>query len=402
MKFTCEYRELLTGLEKVAIVADDTNSSDDIKNIIFRFEKHEDGIQSCTLIGVNVGITYKHYLAYDKYKLELSDEDLTNKVAYMQIKCKDLLGFLNVYKSTRRTKVEEVTFEFKNEVQIQCSVLEYDTNEAKTPYISNYIFNNIPIKPNMLPSIESQPLNRPLDVDTEKLKFIISTLLNTLQNSTTDMYSKLNFGTDYILAFNQYYVALMKNVLAENHIFESMKLSYKALSFLDTVICKQENLKVSKANNQLYVHTDTSESYIKFDENVPSSAQFIKMFTKEQGFSIDRILFKDVLKRLELSKENIEVTVKPSFNIINLRNSQFTQDIPLLNQKGMKDAAEFSMSIAPRTLANALIGKDSEFSDVSYIYYITQENGKTALFFTDDTDSWFTYARVNTTTKTMF
>ena len=182
MKFTCNYNELLSGLEKVSIVAEDSNSSDDIKNVIFRFEKQDDNLNVCTLVGVNSTITYKHILEYDKYSLQLDDADLTDRLCFMQIKCKDLVNFLNAYKSVRRTTVEEVSFEFKDNVQINCSVLEYSNDDAKIPYISTCLFNNIPIKPNMLPSINAQPLNRPIDVDKEALSLHINTLLPTLQN----------------------------------------------------------------------------------------------------------------------------------------------------------------------------------------------------------------------------
>lgn len=402
MKFSCNYNELLAGLEKVAIVAEDSNSSDDIKNVIFRFEKQDDGLNVCTLIGVNSIITYKHILEYDKYSLELDDAELTDRVCFMQIKSRDLLNFLNAYKSVRRTKVEEVTFEFKDTVQINCSVLEYSNDDAKIPYISTWLFTNIPIKPNMLPNINAQPLNRPIAVDKEALGLHIDTLLPTLQN-TSNIYSMLVFGNDYVVAFNGAYVALMQNKLADAGIFVGMRLSYKALGFLDKVVCSQENIMAAKSDTHVYIKTDKSESFIAYDPRLTEYESYLKMYIKENGFCVDRVLLKDVLKRLALEKnDSIEVTIKPSMNVLNVRNTKFTQDIPLLKQQGLEGYSDFGFRIQPDVLNKAIIGTDTAFSPNSYIYFTTLDNGITSLVFTDDTDSWFTIARVKTITKANF
>lgn len=401
MKFICSYNELLSGLEKVSIVAEDSNSSDDIKNVIFRFEKQDDGLNVCTLVGVNATITYKHILAYDKYTLQLEDTELTDRVCFMQIKCKDLLSFLNAYKSVRRTKVEEVTFEFKDNVQINCSVLEYSNDDDKIPYISTCLFNNIPIKPNMLPSINAQPLNRPIEINKDDLRLHINTLMPTLQNAA-NLYGVLTFGNDYIVAFNNTYVALMKNKLADTHIFEGMRLSYKNLAFLDKVVCNQDEIKVAKSDTHLFIRTDKSESFIAYDPKITEYETYLKMYNKDNGFCVDRLLLKDVLKRLALENELIDVTVKPAMNVLNLRNTKFTQDIPLLKQQGLENYEDFGFRILPESLNKAIIGTDTAFSSNSFIYFTAQDNGVTLLVFTDDTDSWFTVARVKTISKPKF
>ena len=395
MRFKCDYTELLTSLEKVAVVAEDSNSSDEIKNIIFRFERQDDNLNVCTLIGVNHNITYKHILPYEKYSLELNDAELTDRVCFMQIKSKDLINFLNAYKSVRRTTVDEVTFETNaDSVKINCSVLEYGTDDDKRPYISNCLFNNIPIKPNMLDSINAQALNHPIEVVKEDLKYIIKTLLPTLSNDT-QLYSSINMGSDYVVAFSTSYVALMKNILAEGHIFENMRLSARSLAFLDKVICNQEDIKVAKTEKQLYIRTDRSESFIAYDSRLSEYSVYLDMCTKQHGYCVDRLLLKDVLKRLALEKdETVDVTLKPSLNVVNLRNSKYTQDIPLLKQINLEASENYGFRLSPDVLNKVFIGTDSTFSPNSYIYFTELANGVSSVVFTDDSDSWFTLARV--------
>ena len=401
MKFICNYTELLSGLEKVAIVAEDANSSEDIKNVIFRFEKQDDNLNVCTLVGVNATITYKHILAYDKYRLQLEDDELTDRTCFMQIKCKELLNFLNAYKSVRRTIVEEVTFEFKDKVQIKCSVLEYSNDDNKIPYVSIWLFNNIPIKPNMLPSINAKPLNRPIDIDKDALRRHINTLLPIITGQTS-IYSQLVFGNDYIVAFNNAFVALMKNTLIEGHIFENMRLHYKVLAFLDKVICNQDEIKAAKSDTQIYIKTDKSEAYLTYDPRITEYETYLNMYNKGSGFCVDRLLLKDVLKRLSLENESIDVTLKPTLNVINVRNSKFTQDIPLLKEQGLENLEDFGFRIMPDILNRAFIGTDTAFSSNSYIYLAPQDSGVTTLIFMDDTDSWYSVARVKNISKAKF
>ncbi len=400
MKFTCDYNELLSGLEKVAIVAEDSNSSDEIKNIIFRFEKRDDDMNVCTLVGVNATTTYRHLLAYDKYTLQLDDAELTDRVCFMQIKARDLLYFLTAYKSVRRTTVDEVTFEPKDNVQINCSVLEYSDDDDKIPFVSNWLFNNIPIKPNMLPSINAQPLNRPIDINKEDLSLYITTMLPILDGKAS-LYNILNFGSDYAVAFSQGFAALMKNKLAENHIFESMSLSKKNLEFLDKVVCTQDEIKVAKSDTHLYVKTDKSESFIAYNPRITEYETYLKMYNKESGFCVDRLFLKDIIKRLALTDELVEGTVNPSLNTLTLRNTRFTQDLPLLKQQGLENYDYFCFRITPNNLNGAIIGADKSFSSNGYIYFSPQNTSTATMIFTDDTDDWYSVARVKCSYKTV-
>ena len=197
-------------------------------------------------------------------------------------------------------------------------------------------------------------------------------------------------------------MALMKNTLIEGHIFENMRLHYKVLAFLDKVICNQDEIKAAKSDTQIYIKTDKSEAYLTYDPRITEYETYLNMYNKGSGFCVDRLLLKDVLKRLSLENESIDVTLKPTLNVINVRNSKFTQDIPLLKEQGLENLEDFGFRIMPDILNRAFIGTDTAFSSNSYIYLAPQDSGVTTLIFMDDTDSWYSVARVKNISKSKF
>ena len=167
MKFSCDYATLVENLSDISTVAEDSMLKDDTKNVIFKFDA--DG--TVTLLGiVPQMLIFKRFIEKDKYRLEFSDaekEGFQNQVdnngvsssLYFQIKSKELTGFLNSYKSVRRTQVEEVSFEINERGAIRCTVLEkekdeegYVADDAKV-HLSYWSFNNIAIRQNQMMDI---------------------------------------------------------------------------------------------------------------------------------------------------------------------------------------------------------------------------------------------------------
>ena len=110
MKLVCDFKALLSALNNISVVADDSNSVDDIKNIIFYFDKGLNSVHNFTLLGVNNYIVYKHYLDnQNEYTVEFDEKD-TADIMYMQIKTKDLISVLKTYSGLYRTKPESLTF----------------------------------------------------------------------------------------------------------------------------------------------------------------------------------------------------------------------------------------------------------------------------------------------------
>lgn len=177
MRFSCNYNKLLGHLQNVANVVEDSLSSEDDKNIIFQFKQTEEG-QVVKLVGISLQVIFREELPAEDYDLTLgADEVDQNGFAYMQLKSKDLLAFLNSYKSVRRTKVNDVILEPANG-KIKCTVTEspivsdeelsLDPLAGDRTMFSQWMFSNIPIKPNKLPLLTSQHQLKVLQISVQQ------------------------------------------------------------------------------------------------------------------------------------------------------------------------------------------------------------------------------------------
>ena len=105
--------------------------------------------------------------------------------------------------------------------------------------------------------------------------------------------------------------------------------------------------------------------------------------------------------KLDEIKEIINnITNKEIF--INLNKNMHNDDIPLLKEQGLENLEDFGFRIMPDILNRAFIGTDTAFSSNSYIYLAPQDSGVTTLIFMDDTDSWYSVARVKNISKAKF
>ena len=118
-----KYKELLAILTEVATVIDDSLANEDMKNIIFEIKN---GVLN--IITTSTPIVYKHSVDKEIYDVDINEDEYTQEddelVYRFQLKSKELLNFLNTYKSSKRTQVNEVKFTTLNNMHIECKVTE--------------------------------------------------------------------------------------------------------------------------------------------------------------------------------------------------------------------------------------------------------------------------------------
>lgn len=391
MKVTFNYEKLLENLTDLALVVEDVMSSEDMKNVIFRFTK-----DTINLVGINQLVTFKRTLPSDIYRLEIADEELDKDgVAYMQIKSKEIIGYLNSYKALRRTEVEDIELNLVNNLTIVCKVAERDLENGQT-YLSSYNFNNIPIKPNIINNIN---LSAPEDIEGEivpmiNILFHTRNMLPVMKNDT-GLFGQLVFGEDgLVVAFNAAFNTFMQNKLPSS--FSGIKLSYRAISFIDKIFAGEEQVTCKKLERYLYIHSEStnSEAFIVYDNKLPNYSMTKELFVKDHAFVLDRVYLKDILKRLSLVNESIEFKIKCDEDIVEVKNSKFHQTIPILQKKALDEYNQIGFKILPDTLNKVIIGSDDEFSPQSFIYYCPQPNGDALLVFADSSGQWFSTVKV--------
>lgn len=390
MRFNCTYDVLVNKLTDVANVVEDSMSSDELKNIIIRLDSTKNEV---TLVGLNQLITLKRIIPAEHCSFELEEGEGTNGILFLQLKSKELLNFLNSYKSVRTTRVEDVTFELNTRGVVICKVLEKDV-ETEKPYVSNWAFQNIPIKENMrqminLPAPEGELMQLP----SVNLLWYTKTLLPVLTNGT-NLFSQMLMGDTYVVAFNTAYVALMANQFKGTGLFENLKFSYRALTFLDKIICNEPMYDVARTDTHIYFKSENTEAFVRYDTKMAEYGTYVSAFKREHAITLDRILFKDIMKRLSLLNDTVEVVIDAEVNEITLSNSKYTQTIPIDSTENFAEVGKLSFKIMPDVLNKAILGDDTEFTPDFNIYYCPQQGGSAVIVFTDSSKTWFSVVKV--------
>lgn len=408
MRFSCDYTKFLGHLQDVANVVEDSLSSEDDKNIIFQFRQTETG-KSARLIGLSLQVIFRKELPIEDYELTLDPTEVDeNGYAYIQLKSKNLLAFLNSYKSVRKTTVNDVILEPSNG-KIKCTVTEtpvYSDEEltldpmlADKKMFSQWMFSNIPIKPNKLPLINLvAPTEGLADFSPAAFRLYASCLLPIMEN-VTGLYGYMMFDENNVVAFNKAYTSVMKNALASTGVFKDIKIGYRSIDFINKVICLADYIQVAKLEKHIYFKTALSETFVVYDTKLAAYQNQLDLYGKDSCVKLDRVYLKDVLKRLSLNNDAIVVQIKPTEGIVNLSNSNFSQDIELKGQFGMEGLEHIKFKIMPDVLSKAIIGDDDTFyregdeeTANTYIYYKPISDSKFSITFADSTDMWFSVA----------
>lgn len=396
MKFVCDFKALLSSINNIAVVADDSNSVDDIKNVIFQFDKTIDSEHKVVLIGVNNYIVYKHFLKEnEEYTVEFNENDIDD-IYYMQIKTKDLLSVLKTYSGLYRTKAESLSFEPLDNGIIECKVVEKDLNDNSTK-LSIWKFDNIPMKELIIKSIEDS-VTFPYVTDLSKDDFVrhITAMKDILTPNVTNYLGNVMFDADYVYAIQQAFLTFMNNKINQKNVFVKISLSYKIVQFLDKVLCKQDDFKMARNGDKLYLRTNSSESYIRVSDKVTEYQAYVQGIEKTRGICVDRLLLKDNLKRLALGDDTVvTIVVRPNNNTITLKTQRYSQDLPIQEKFNLDAVEDFSFEISKDIFNKILIGDDKDFSSNTKIYFTEPNNErKMSVYLTDDTEDWFTRIHV--------
>lgn len=410
MKLICtNYDNLISSLTAVSSVVEDTLVPEDMKNIIFDLEKSEQG-NKLTLFGATQLLTYKKFINPEVYELDM--EDVTTDRIYLQIKAKELLGFLNTYKTLSRTVVDSVSFEINARGRIECTVVEKDKKNQEQEgsflsdedlgiktYSSKWVFDNVPIKKNIMPFItQKAPEGDLTTIPTRNLKLYTKNLLPILQNGT-NIYSYLIFDKDYVVSFHNAFTTMMISTVSENDVLSGLRLPFRAINFLDKVICAdiESVVEIAKDEMYLYFKNEDCEAYLKYDCKLANYKEYINLFDKTNGIVLNRFYFKDVLKRLSLVNDAIEFKINIADSRVTLSNSKFTQEIDMENKKGFEGVDTITFNILPEVVNKAIICDDVanmsaiDGSDNVFVYYLREKN---IITFSDSTGSWFSTVRV--------
>lgn len=426
MRLSCKYDILLSVLQDVASVVEDSMADAETQNIIFRFQLDEDGTQSVKLVGYSPTIIYKREFGDESsYDLSLDPDDVKdNGVGYFQIKSKDILGFLNSYKSLKRTKVKEVIFE-PVRGKIKCTMVEtpqispekqQEIDEAREfdsgyvdpieerEYVSQYMFSTPPMKPNIIQRIEYEaPGDGYQELEDSQLKVYTETMFKNLEN-VNGLYGTMCFLGTHVGVSTRSFTSVMQNFTVrqgEESVFVDIGLSYKVLSFIDKIVCRCRFIKVAKAQNKLFFQLDTGEACVDYiTKGIQQFDMHRSLFKKDSFFVLDKLYFRDILKRTALSDASIRFCVHATDGRLSISNGEYEQDIEFLSSHNIDQYENMSFTVMPVNANSALLETEKFLPDEGEMYvYLCAGERKEQVYvcFADKQALWFSMlkTRVN-------
>ena len=379
IKLGLSYDELSSALGMSSIILSDKMVEEKLKNVIFIVKKD------------SVCICFYNSLTFCRTEVEkvvvegIEDE----KTWIFQVKAADLTKVLSGFSSLYKTKVDSIRFE-ENKSKIKISIDEVALEEADSRLNQTSVFNldNVPLTESVRKDIEMEFPDDPEIVFKGDLDLYVSSLL-PLMNSASNLESKLNFADDYVIA--AYMSVFFKNKLSDQ--MKNMTLGYSSVSLIkrlcDTV--EGNDISVKKTDKYLCMQAGNTEAFMRHQPVKIKYQQYIKMMSRDNGVVLNRLYFKDVLKRVGMVSTEGKLTILDDGDIT-IETPNFNQMIPTEKTRGEVSGVNFKFSI--NLFERLIVGSDKIFPEEIFLYIVKAES-RYALFFTDKTGSWFSMTQVH-------
>lgn len=393
MRINIEYDKLVSNLDYVSAIVDDNFMAQELKNFIFQIGK--DSLSIITYNPNTVSICKTHLTDMD-YTLELGDEELPNGYMYLQLKAKELSTFLGTFKSLMRTKPTTVEIETLS-LKVRVTVYEeaLSPEDTKLNRSSKWVFDNIPLKGSVMKEITMEvPKEKASSLSSDELLLYTSSMFPLLSNEgANNLPSKLHFGEKYVLAVNVLSATLFENMLPEA--FRGVVLTYPTINFLQRMLSGVELFNVVKTDSHIMVFTDKVEAVFRYQIKMPDVEIYLKNADNRHAIVLDRKYLRDVIKRLSIVNEQIHCEVDLEEGELLVKNTKFSQGVPLLATKGIEEIGKkVSFKLSAQVLNRVIIGDDNAFPDDIRIYLVPASTTGYTLYFSDSTGKWFSTIQV--------
>ena len=381
IKLGLSYDELSSALGMSSIILSDKMVEEKLKNVIFIVKKD------------SVCICFYNSLTFCRTEVEkvvvegIEDE----KTWIFQVKAADLTKVLSGFSSLYKTKVDSIRFE-ENKSKIKISIDEVALEEADSRLNQTSVFNldNVPLTESVRKDIEMEFPDDPEIVFKGDLDLYVSSLL-PLMNSASNLESKLNFADDYVFVIAAYMSVFFKNKLSEQ--MKNMTLGYSSVSLIkrlcDTV--EGNDISVKKTDKYLCMQAGNTEAFMRHQPVKIKYQQYIKMMSRDNGVVLNRLYFKDVLKRVGMVSTEGKLTILDDGDIT-IETPNFNQMIPTEKTRGEVSGVNFKFSI--NLFERLIVGSDKIFPEEIFLYIVKAES-RYALFFTDKKGAWFSMTQVH-------
>lgn len=382
MKIGINFQELQDVLGFCNTVLSDKSVDEKLKNAIFMVTEDE------------VRIVAYNPFTFSRTELQNVSliEDIPEGGWEFQVKISELNKIVASFSNLSKTKVDTLYF-FNSGVKIGVIVDERAVKEEDSSMSRevNYDLESAPILNNIKKEIH---LEFPEDNDlygSGDLLIYLESFLPLLSNDSTSMSSKLNFGEDYVCAISSHMAAFFKNKLPDA--LKGISLSYSSVSFMKKLCDSSEDVTISKLDKYICVKAGFTEAFMKHQKIKINYQSYVQRRSKDIGMVVDRLYFKDVLRRMSIIAPDGVISVKDD-KTMEVINDTFNQVVPLNRVKAGVEGIKFNISIP--VLEKIIVGKEDMFGDKSselFIYFVPTTRGY-ILFISDASGLWFSSTQV--------
>ena len=379
MNLILDFTELASVVSYSNTILSDKSVDDKMKNIIFLVDK--EGVK---IVGYNA-------FTFARTQLEKATvNDIPDDGWDFQLRASDINKIISSFSNLYKTKVD--TLEISDDgVKVKVVIKEEPLKEedSKLAQVSRFSLENAPIIANILKEIKREfPENVDLISSADPTLYIDSLLPLMDNNSSNNLTSKMNFAGDYVFVMSSAMSAFFENKLPDA--FKDLTLSYSSVSFLNKLCEGTDSLGVARTDNYLCIQTTNTEAFMRYQSIKIKYQMYIDKRSKENGIVVDRMYFKDVLRRMGSVTPEGKMKITPEGDL-SVVNEAFSQLIPLNSKKGEVENIAFNVSIP--TIEKVLIGKDDVFPYDVFIYFVPTQRGY-VIYLSDKTGAWFSTTQV--------
>lgn len=380
MKIKVGFNELASVLGYVNTILSDKTVDERMKNIIFLVNKDE-----ATVVGYSA-------LTFSRTKLNnVETEEIAEDEKWdFQVKAAELNKIMSCFNTLYKTKVDDIEF-VKDKSKIRVVVHEEAIKEedAHLSQISRFTLDNIPIMDSVSKEIHTEfPEDCDSVMSSDLLVYINSLFPLMTNDSTNSLTSKVNFSKDYVFVMASYVSTFFVNRLPDS--FKDLTLGYSSVNFLKKLCDGAESIDVHRLDRYLCVQSGLTEAFMKYQKVKVRAESTVKRMSKDNGVVLDRLYFKDVLRRMAISAQDGAVQVHDTG--LEVSNENFTQVIPISNKKGEVDNIKFKVSVP--MLTKTIAGDDAFFPEDLYMYFASTGKSSYSLFISDSSNAWFSTMQV--------
>lgn len=390
MVIKTSFDQLDNAIATVNGVLADKLLQEDLKNVIFMIKG-----DTVKVVANNFKVT----CFADLQDAVVLRNDNEPKDLLTQILAKDIIAVLATLKGLKRTVVTEIELVFKETENLLIVHEEANSDNLvgadKYAQVTKYRLVPMRLKESVKKEVLATDTTHTDSccIPSADIMGYLDALLPTITKDTRDTpATRINVSTSYLYTVPQVYSAILKNKLPE--VFSNFVLTQGVALFLKSFIGLEEYVNFSKEEKNDVVMLKLSNSTaVAIVKAIGISRAFnIDQFIKvpRTGILLDKQYLTDVLKRMSLNTEPVNVHIDVEAEECTLVCKKFTQSLPVLSSNG---EGVFDFSIKPDLFA-FLILSHVMFDDYVYLLFERDENkGILSMTVKDNTLSWHTKTR---------